>query len=154
MLTPLDLNFFVLLGPRPGTLTQTRYVDSTREITTTDTNLTLISWRGMISHGSVIIKMHIYYVFINTLSAHMVQINLDTLFYMHVEHSPTKTIYVKYYIYGNAHTHTHINCNEIKRMTFIWMCKCARACTHTHAHTHTHTKTAINSNTFDIYLAA
>ena len=106
MLTPLDLNFFVLLGPRPGTETQTRYVDSTREITTTDTNLTPISWRGMISHGSVIIIMHIYYVLINTLSAHMIQINLDTLFYTHVEHSPTKTIYVKYYIYGNAHTHT------------------------------------------------
>ena len=51
--------------------------------------------------------MHIYYVLINTLSAHMIQINLDTLFYTHVEHSPTKTIYVKYYIYGNAHTHTH-----------------------------------------------
>ena len=42
--------------------------------------------------------MHIYYVLINTLSAHMIQINLDTLFYTHVEHSPTKTIPIDIYL--------------------------------------------------------
>ena len=93
----------MLLGSRPGTLAQTRYDDSTREITTIVTNLTPISLRGMISHGSIIIIMHIYYVLINIRSAHMLHINLDTLFYTHVEHSPTKTIYIKYYM----ETHTH-----------------------------------------------
>ena len=41
--------------------------------------------------------MYIYHVLINTLSAHMIHINLNTIFYTHVEHSPTKTIYIKYY---------------------------------------------------------
>ena len=49
--------------------------------------------------------MHIYYVLINIRSAHMLHINLDTLFHTHVEHSPTKTIYIKYYM--ETHTHTH-----------------------------------------------
>ena len=34
-------------------------------------------------------------------------INLNTIFYTHIEHSPTKTIYIRYYIYGNTHTHMH-----------------------------------------------
>ena len=34
--------------------------------------------------------MYIYHALINALSAHMI-------FYTHVEHSPTKTIYIKYY---------------------------------------------------------
>ena len=42
----------------------------------------------------MIIK-YIYHALINALSAHMI-------FYTHVEHSPTKRIYVK-----RAHTHTH-----------------------------------------------
>jgi len=35
----------------------------------------------------------IYYALINALSAHMIHINLNMIFYTHVEHSPTKTIY-------------------------------------------------------------
>ena len=69
--------------------------------------------------------MHIYHALINALSAHMIHINLSMIFYTHVEHSPIKTIYVKY---KKLHTHTH---------------------THTHTapppppppHTHTHTMT-------------
>ena len=48
----------------------------------------------------VIIIMYIYHVLINALSAHMIHINLNMIFYTHVEHSPTKTIYIK-------HTHSH-----------------------------------------------
>ena len=41
--------------------------------------------------------MYIYHALINALSAHIRHINLN-IFYTHVEHSPTKTIYMKYYI--------------------------------------------------------
>ena len=41
--------------------------------------------------------MIIYHALINALSAHMVHSNLNMIFYTHVEHSPTKTIYIKYY---------------------------------------------------------
>ena len=57
--------------------------------------------------------MYIYHAFINTLSTHMMHINLNMIFYTHVEHSPTKTIYIKYYKNNNykhttnTHTHTH-----------------------------------------------
>ena len=53
--------------------------------------------------------MYIYHVLIKALSAHMIHINLN-IFYTNVEHSPTKTIYIKYYT-KNTHTmhykHTH-----------------------------------------------
>ena len=64
--------------------------------------------------------MYIYHALINALSARMIHINLNMIFYTHVEHSPTNTIYIKYYKNKNKkHTlHTH---------------------THAHAHTHTHT---------------
>ena len=39
------------------------------------------------------------------MSAHTIHINLNTIFYTHVEHSPTKTIYIRYYM--ETHTHTH-----------------------------------------------
>ena len=38
----------------------------------------------------IIIIMYIYYALINALSAHMIHINLNIIFYTHVEHSPTK----------------------------------------------------------------
>ena len=53
--------------------------------------------------------MYIYHVLISTLSAHMIHINLNTKFYTHVEHSPTKTIYIRYYIWKHAHVHTRIH---------------------------------------------
>ena len=49
--------------------------------------------------------MYIYHVLNNTPSAHMIHINLNTLFYTHIEHSPTKTIYIRYYM----ETYTHNN---------------------------------------------
>ena len=41
--------------------------------------------------------MYIYHAVINALSAHMIYINLNMIFYIHVEHSPSKIIYIKYY---------------------------------------------------------
>ena len=59
--------------------------------------------------------MCIYHALINTLTAHMIHINLNMIFYAHVEHSPTKTIYIKYYMGKqthalHTHTHTHNDC--------------------------------------------
>ena len=45
----------------------------------------------------IIIIMYIYHALINALSAHMIHINLNVIFYTHVKRSPTKTIYIKYY---------------------------------------------------------
>ena len=49
----------------------------------------------------IIIIMYIYHALINALSAHMIHINLNMIFYTLVEHSPTKTIYIKYYKNNN-----------------------------------------------------
>ena len=54
--------------------------------------------------------MHIYHALIDALSAHMIHINLNRILYTHVEHSPTKTIYIKYLKYllkNTLQTHTH-----------------------------------------------
>ena len=40
--------------------------------------------------------MYIHHALINALCAHMIHINLNMTFYTHVEHSPTKAIYIKY----------------------------------------------------------
>ena len=40
--------------------------------------------------------MYIYYALITALSAHMIHVNLN-IFDTHVEHSPTKTIYIMHY---------------------------------------------------------
>ena len=45
----------------------------------------------------IIIIMYSYHALINALSAHMIHINLNMIFYTHVKHSPNKTIYIKYY---------------------------------------------------------
>ena len=59
--------------------------------------------------------MYIYYALINALSAHMIHINLNMIFYTHVEHSPTKTIYIKYYLKLKLKSHyKHIN-NDRKK---------------------------------------
>ena len=44
----------------------------------------------------IVIIMYIYHALINALSAHMIRISLNMIFCTHVEHSPTKTIYIKY----------------------------------------------------------
>ena len=47
--------------------------------------------------GGELIIMYIYHALINALCAHMIHINLNMIFCTHVEHCPTKTIYIKYY---------------------------------------------------------
>ena len=39
--------------------------------------------------------MYIYHALINALSAHVIHINLNMIFYTHVKHSPTKTTHTK-----------------------------------------------------------
>ena len=57
---------------------------------------------------SIIIIMYIYHALVNTLNTHMIHINLNLIFYTHVEHSPTKTVHIKYYLtHTHTHTHTH-----------------------------------------------
>ena len=52
---------------------------------------------SVLSGKQVIIKIitYIHHVLIKVLSAHMIHINLNTILYTHVEHSPTKTVYLK-----------------------------------------------------------
>ena len=54
--------------------------------------------KGRMRDWVIIIIMYIYHALINALSAHMIHINLNMIFYTYVEHSPTKTIYLKYYL--------------------------------------------------------
>ena len=68
--------------------------------------------------------MVISHALINALNAHMIHINLNMIFYAHVEHSPTKTIYIKYY------TETKQTKNALQTHAL-----------QTHTHTHTHTVT-------------
>ena len=63
--------------------------------------------------------MYIYHALINALGAHMIHINLNMIFYTHVKHSPTKTIYIKYYliVFNNNNksapqTRTHTDCSR------------------------------------------
>ena len=58
----------------------------------------------------LIIIMYIYHALVNAQSTHMIHINLNTIFYTRVEHSPTKPIYIKYYTETHTHTHTHTHC--------------------------------------------
>ena len=70
----------------------------------------------------MMIITYIYHTLINALSAHMIHINLNTIFYTHVEHSSTDNFYIKYYMENrqtdtHTHTHTHTHGNE---MHAVW----------------------------------
>ena len=70
----------------------------------------------------IIIIMYIYHALINALSTRMIHINLNMILCTHVQHSPTKTIYIKYYqknysknalqTHTHTHTHTHTDCSR------------------------------------------
>ena len=71
----------------------------------------IIDFQPPVNHAShitiiiiIIIIMYIYHVLIDALSAHMTHINLNKIFYPHVEHSPIKTIYISYYIWKHTCT--------------------------------------------------
>ena len=70
--------------------------------------------------------MYIYHALISALSARVIHINLNAIFCTHVEHSPTKAVYIKYYM-ENKHTNKQTN-------------------THTHTHTRTHAQTNKQTN--------
>ena len=75
--------------------------------------------------SALIIIMYLYHAFINTLSAHMIRINRNTIFYTHVEHLPKQsTICI---IWKHTHAHTHAHTKHTHTHTLI---------THTHTHTH------------------
>ena len=63
--------------------------------------------------------------------SHDIHINLNTIFYTHVEHSPTETIYIKYYM-ENKHTQNTMNFNMSD--TDLYM------------HMHTYTRTDCSRN--------
>ena len=77
----------------------------------------------------IIIIMYIYLALISALSTHMIHINLNMIFYMHVTHSPTKTIYIKWYQKTCTHTHNSMNSNMYDTV-------CASMCVCMHTHTH------------------
>ena len=60
----------------------------------------------------IVIIMYIYHALINALSSHMIHINLNMIFYTHIGHIPTKTIYIKYYIKYTHYKHTHTDCSR------------------------------------------
>ena len=64
---------------------------------------------GRDEQDRLIIIMYIYHALVNALSAHMIHIKRNTMFYTHVEHSPTKTVYIRYYMETHTHTHTHLS---------------------------------------------
>ena len=96
------------------------------------------------------IIMYIYHALISSLSTHMIHINLNMVFYTHVEHSPTKTTHTNWQSTIQKDdsppppppppTHTQITMNsnvhntDLYHTSHTWAC----ACTHTHTHTHTH----------------
>ena len=60
---------------------------------TSQVNIQLLLWKKQIH---IIIITYTYYALIDALSAHIIQLNLNTILYTHVEYSPTNAIYVKY----------------------------------------------------------
>ena len=64
----------------------------------------------------IIIVLYIYHALINGLRAHIIHINLSTIFYAHIEDSPTKAIYIRHYM--DTHTHTRTRTHMHARMHF------------------------------------
>ena len=63
-------------------------------------NLELLRTKRKLDTADLVatIIIYIYHALINALSVHMIHINLNTIFYTHVEDSPTKKIFIRYYI--------------------------------------------------------
>ena len=62
--------------------------------------------------------MYIYHALINALSAHMIHINLNTVFYTHVEHLPKQftlgIIWKQTYACTHAHAHHDSSRNWVR----------------------------------------
>ena len=60
-----------------------------------------------------IITMYIYHALTNAMSAHMIYINLNMIFYTHIEHSLTKAIYIR--CYKDTHTRARARSRDYSR---------------------------------------
>ena len=47
----------------------------------------------------IITIMYLYHALVKAMSIHMIHINLNTIFYIHVEQSATNAIYLKYILH-------------------------------------------------------
>ena len=66
------------------------------------------NWNSLLSNIVLTVNLiYIYHALINTLRARVMHINLNMIFYTHVEHSPNKTIYIKSYTKNKNKTHMH-----------------------------------------------
>ena len=64
--------------------------------------------------------MYIYHVIINALSAHMIHINLNTIFYTHVEQSYQNNLHKV--LYGNTHACMHVRSHtHMRAMTLAFV---------------------------------
>ena len=87
---------------------------------------TAVAFRAHYLHCDIIIiiiTMYIYHVLIKALSAQVIHINQNMMFYAHVEHSPNKTIYIKYYMEKRTCTHayTHRDCSRNRVLKLVGM---------------------------------
>ena len=64
--------------------------------------------------------MYIHHAPINALSAHIIHINLNTMFYTHAEDSPTKTTYMRHYTWTHTHTQVQQQRPESPAVTLTW----------------------------------
>ena len=115
-LSGCGLTMAVEVAQGPGWL-KLGYPDNVERVTRDEWSSSHLPLKTASFFSPIIIIMYIYHALINTLSTHLIHICLNTIFYTHLEHSPTKTIYVRYYNYGNtcthAHTHTHNDCSKM-----------------------------------------
>ena len=89
--------------------------------------------------------MYIYHALINALSAHMIHINLNIIFYTHVEHNPTKTVYIFY---------THVEHNPTKTVYIKYYKKNKTTRTrHTHTHARMHARMHARTHTYTLTAA-
>ena len=119
---------FMMMYCAPDRFNNTRRSNkylATKHLCTNKTNRDAVSkWVIIII---IIIMMYIYHALINAPSAHIIHINLNMIFYTHIEHSPTKTIYIKYYTKKKRtiNTRTHTDCSRnwvliLVRMEILW----------------------------------
>ena len=94
------------------------------------------------------IIMYIYHALINALSAYMIPVNPDMIFYTHVEHSSTQATHTKHHTKRQTpptpHHHEQkasMNSNVYNTDLYHTSYMHARTHAHSHARTHAHTHT-------------
>ena len=69
--------------------------------------------RGSVCHRHNNNINYSHHALINALSTHMIQINLNTMFYTHTEQSPTNAMYIKYQAKTNKKQVNAMNSNHL-----------------------------------------